>query len=101
MSADPQRLARFGREARVLASLNHNNIATLHAFENEDETSSLVMELVEGERLATRIEHGAIPVDEALALFLLIAEGLEAAHEPGASTTTSSLQTSSSPTLIR
>ncbi len=83
VSADPDRLARFEREARVLASLNHNNIATLHGFEKEGDTSYLVMELVEGETLADRIKRGAIRVDEALPLFLQIAEGLEAAHEKG------------------
>ncbi len=83
VSADPERLARFDREARVLASLNHNNIATLYGFEKEGDTSFLVMELVEGETLAERISRGAIPVDEALPLFLQIAEGLEAAHEKG------------------
>ena len=83
VSADPERLARFEREARVLASLNHNNIATLHGFEKEGDTSFLVMELVEGETLADRIKRGAIPVDEALPLFIQIAEGLEAAHEKG------------------
>ncbi len=83
MSSDPERLARFEREARVLASLNHKNIASLHAFEREGDTGFLVMELVEGETLADRIKRGAIPVDEALPVFLQIAEGLEAAHEKG------------------
>ena len=83
VSADPERLARFEREARVLASLNHNNIATLHGFESDGDTSFLVMELVEGETLAERIGRGSIPVDEAIPLFLQIAEGLEAAHENG------------------
>ena len=83
VSADPERLARFEREARVLASLNHHNIATLHGFEKEGDTSFLVMELVGGETLADRIKRGAIPVDEALPLFLQSAEGLEAAHENG------------------
>jgi len=83
VSADPERMARFEREARVLASLNHNNIATLHGFEKEGDTSFLVMELVEGETLADRINRGAIPVEEVLPLFLQIAEGLEAAHEKG------------------
>ena len=83
VSADPDRLARFEREARVLASLNHNNIATLHGFEKEGDTSFLVMEVVEGETLADRIKRGAISIDEALPLFLQIAEGLEAAHEKG------------------
>ena len=67
----------------MLASLNHKNIASLHAFEREGNTSFLVMELVEGETLADRIKRGTIPVDDALPLFLQIAEGLEAAHEKG------------------
>ena len=83
VSADPERLARFEREARVLASLNHKNIASLHAFEREADTNFLVMELVEGETLADRIAHGPIPADEAIPLFLQIAEGLEAAHDKG------------------
>ena len=83
VSSDPERLARFEREARVLASLNHKNIASLHAFEREGDTGFLVMELVEGETLADRIAHGPIPADEATPLFLQIAEGLEAAHEKG------------------
>ncbi len=83
VSANPERLSRFEREARVLASLNHKNIASLHAFEREGDTGFLVMELVEGETLADRIAHGPIPVDEAIPLFLQIAEGLEAAHEKG------------------
>ena len=83
VSADPERLARLEREARVLASLNHDNIASLHAFEQEGGSSFLVMELVEGETLAERIRRGAIPAEEALPLFLKIAEGLEAAHEKG------------------
>jgi serine/threonine-protein kinase len=83
VSADPERLARFEREARVLASLNHPNVATLHGFETEEGTSFLVMELVEGETLADRIARGPISVDEAIPLFIRIAEGLEAAHEKG------------------
>ena len=58
VSSDPERLARFDREARVLASLNHPNIASLHAFEQDDDTNFLVMELVEGETLAERISRG-------------------------------------------
>jgi serine/threonine-protein kinase len=83
VSSDPERLARFEREARVLASLNHPSVATLHGFETERGTSFLVMELVEGETLADRIARGPIPVDEAVPLFEQIAEGLEAAHEKG------------------
>jgi serine/threonine protein kinase/Tol biopolymer transport system component len=83
VSSDPERLARFEREARVLASLNHPNIATLHGFEQEDDTSFLVMELVEGETLADRIARGSIPLKEAAPLFLEIAQALDAAHEQG------------------
>ena len=83
VSADPERLARFEREARVLASLNHPNVATLYGFEKEGDTSFLVMELVEGETLADRIARGPIPLDEAIPLFVQIAEGLEAAHSKG------------------
>jgi serine/threonine-protein kinase len=78
-----ERLARFEREARLLASLNHPNIATIHGLEESDGVRFLVMELVEGETLAERIKRGPIPVDEALPLFKQIAEGLEAAHEKG------------------
>ena len=80
---DTERLARFQREAKVLASLNHNNIATLYGFEAEGETPFLVMQLIEGDTLAERISKGPIPVDDAIPLFLQIAEGLEAAHEKG------------------
>ncbi len=80
---DPERLARFEREAKVLASLNHQNIAAIHQVEQVESTYFLVMELVEGETLAERVARGAIPVDEALPIALQIAEGLEAAHEGG------------------
>ena len=92
VSSDPERLARFEREARVLASLNHPNIATLLGFEQEGQASArsdapprsfLVMELVEGETLADRIARGPLSVEEAIPLFLDIAAGLEAAHEKG------------------
>jgi hypothetical protein len=78
-SAD--RLARFEREAKLLASLSHQNIATLHGLEEHEGQSFLVMELAEGEPLAERIKTGPIPVDEALGIARQIAEGLEAAHE--------------------
>ena len=80
---DEERLERFEREARILAQLNHANIATLHGLEESDGQQFLVMELVEGETLAERIAKGPIPVDEAVPLFIQIAEGLEAAHEKG------------------
>jgi eukaryotic-like serine/threonine-protein kinase len=77
------RIARFKREAKVLASLNHPNIATIHGLEEYGGTNFLVLELVEGQTLADRIKNGAIPVEEALKLALQIAEALEAAHEKG------------------
>ncbi|HUV13372.1 MAG TPA: protein kinase, partial [Acidobacteriota bacterium] len=80
---DPQRMGRFQREAQVLASLNHPNIAAIHGLEDADGQKALVMELVEGEDLSERIAHGPIPVDEALPIALQIAEALEDAHEKG------------------
>ena len=80
-AADPDRLARFQREAQVLASLNHPNIAQIHGIEKSDDTQALVLELVEGPTLADRIAKGPIPVDEALPIAKQIAEALEAAHE--------------------
>ena len=89
VAADAERLARFQREAEVLASLNHPNIAQIHGLEKgvpstgHAGTLALVMELVEGPTLADRIAHGPIPVDEALPIAKQIAEALEAAHEQG------------------
>ncbi len=80
---DPDRLARFSREAQVLASLNHPNIAAIYGLEESDGVRALVMELVEGPTLAERIAQGAIPLDEALPIARQIAEALEAAHEQG------------------
>ena len=80
---DTERLARFRREAQVLASLNHPNIAAIHSFEHSDGVHFLAMELVEGETLAQRVAKGPLPVEEALEVSLQIAEGLEAAHESG------------------
>ena len=80
---DPERLARFQREAQVLASLNHPNIAHIHGLEDSDEVRALVMELVVGPTLADRIAKGAILIDEALPIAKQIAEALEAAHEQG------------------
>jgi serine/threonine-protein kinase len=80
---DPERLARFEREAKVLAALNHPNIAHIHGFEDSSAVPALVMELVEGPTLADRIAHGPIPIDETLAIARQIAEALEAAHEQG------------------
>jgi Tol biopolymer transport system component len=83
LAADPERMARFEREAQVLASLNHPNIAVLHGLEIAGDSRALVMELVEGETLAERIARGAIPLDESIPIAKQIAEALEAAHEHG------------------
>ena len=82
-AADPDRLARFQREAQVLASLNHPGIAAIYGIEEQDGTRALVLELVEGPTLADRISKGPIPIDEALPIAKQIAEALEAAHEAG------------------
>jgi serine/threonine protein kinase len=83
LAADHDRLARFQREAEVLASLNHPNIAWIFGLEESDGASALVMELVDGEDLSKRIARGAIPLDEARPIAKQIAEALEAAHEQG------------------
>jgi len=80
---DAQRMARFQREAQVLASLNHPNIATIHGLEESGSTRALVMELVEGPTLAERIQVGPLPREEALPIARQIAEALEYAHEKG------------------
>jgi serine/threonine protein kinase len=80
---DADRVARFQREAKLLASLNHPNIAAIYGLEESAGTSFLVLELVEGDTLANQIKRGPIPVEEALKLALQIAEALEAAHEKG------------------
>jgi serine/threonine-protein kinase len=79
----PDRLARFAREAKTLAAVNHSNIATIHGFEEWNGVQALVMELVEGKTLADRIAEGPVPIDEALAIARQIAEALEAAHDNG------------------
>ena len=81
--SDPDRLARFTREAQVLAALNHPNIATIYHVEETADSPALVMELVEGETLADRIARGAVPLQETLQIAKQIAEALEAAHEQG------------------
>src|SRR5687767_11409990 len=81
--ADADRVARFQREAKVLASLNHPNIGAIYGLDEADGVKALVMELVEGEDLAQRLNRGPIPVDEALPIAKQIAEALEAAHEQG------------------
>ncbi|MDA2924229.1 protein kinase [Acidobacteria bacterium AH-259-L09] len=80
---DKERLARFEREAKLLASLNHPNIAAIYGFEEADGVRFLVLELVEGETLADRVAKGPLPVEEALEIGRQIAEGVEAAHEKG------------------
>ena len=82
-ASDPERLVRFEREAKTLASLNHPHIAAIYGFEKSAGLHALVMELVEGEDLSQPIARGAIPVDEALPIAKQIAEALEAAHEQG------------------
>ena len=96
VSEDAERLARFEREAKVLAALNHPNIAGIYSLESARMTGTetgrveegatvhfLVMELAEGEDLARRLDRGALPLDQALPIALQIAEALEAAHERG------------------
>ncbi len=83
LAADPDRLARFQREAKVLASLNHPNVGGIHGLEQADGHQYLVLEYIEGETLADRLAAGPIPVAESLTLAKQIAEALEAAHEKG------------------
>jgi len=80
---DADRVARFQREAKLLASLNHPNIASIYGLEESEGIHFLVLELVEGDSLADRLKRGAIPVEEALKLAFQITEALEAAHEKG------------------
>ena len=82
-TGDPERMARFEREAKLLASLNHPNIAAIYGLEQADGKRFLIMEYVEGETLQARISKGALPLEDALAVCRQIAEGLEAAHEKG------------------
>jgi serine/threonine protein kinase len=82
-ATDPERLARFQREAQVLASLNHPHIGAIYGVEESNGIRALVLELVEGPTLSDRIAQGAIPLDEALPIARQIAEALEAAHEQG------------------
>jgi serine/threonine protein kinase len=83
VASDPERLARLQREAEVLASLNHPNIAHLYGLEGSHETTALVMELVEGPTLADRIALGPVPIEEAIPIVGQIVDALEAAHEQG------------------
>jgi len=80
-ASDPERVARFKREAKLLASVNHANIAALYGLEQADGRHFLLMELVQGDTLAERIARGPIPVEETLGIARQIIEGLEAAHE--------------------
>jgi serine/threonine protein kinase len=82
-AGDPERLSRFHREAQVLASLNHQNIAQVYGLEDSTPQTCIVMELVEGETLANRLHRGPIPLDDALRIAARIADALEAAHEKG------------------
>ncbi len=82
-AADPDRLARFQREAELLASLNHPNIAQIYGIEEDGGVRALVLELVEGPTLEARIARGPMPLDEVLAVATQLADGLEAAHEAG------------------
>ena len=83
VAEDAERLARFQREAQVLASLNHPHIAAIYGLEKTGNVEALVLELVEGETLAERIAAGPMPIDEALAIARQIADALEGAHEKG------------------
>jgi serine/threonine-protein kinase len=80
---DPDRLARFEREAQVLAALNHPNIAAIYGLEHDAQTKALALEFVDGPTLADRIEQGPLPIDEALSIARQIVDALEAAHEAG------------------
>jgi serine/threonine-protein kinase len=81
LAADPNRMARFSREAQVLAALSHSNIAAIFGLEESGGTTALVMELIEGQTLAERMAAGALPIDEALHIARQIANALDAAHE--------------------
>src|SRR5262249_14857217 len=83
LAAEPERISRFEREAELLASLNHANIATVHDFQQADHRHFLIMELVEGETLADRLKRGPLPIKETLQVSRQIAEALEAAHQKG------------------
>jgi serine/threonine-protein kinase len=87
---DNERVVRFEREARVLAALNHPNIAAIYGMEQAASRKFLVMELVGGETLAERIRRGQLPIDEALGIAKQVCEALEAAHDKGSSIAISS-----------
>jgi serine/threonine protein kinase len=92
-TTDPERVARFRREAQVLASLNHPHIGQIYGLEESNGTQFLVLELIDGESLDGRIARGPIPVEESFDIAKQIAEALEAAHEKGLSTEISSQRT--------
>ncbi len=83
LALDPERLARFDREAQALAALNHPHIAQIHGFVHEGDVRAIVMELVDGATLADRIARGPLPLDEALPLAVQLTDALEYAHEHG------------------
>src|SRR5262245_55556363 len=83
LMADPERRARFAREARVLAALNHPHIAAIHGLEEADGITALILELVEGSTLADRLEHGRLSISDTLLIARQVTEALEAAHERG------------------
>ena len=83
LASDPERFTRFQREAEILASLNHPNIAIIYGLEKADHVQAIIMELVVGSDLADRIALGAVPVDQALRIAKQIAEALDAAHQAG------------------
>ena len=83
LADDDERLRRFEREAKTLASLNHANVAGIHGVDQEKDVCFLALELVPGEDLATRLSRGPLPTDEVIEVCRQIAEGLEAAHEAG------------------
>src|SRR5262245_60995441 len=82
-ATDVERLARFKREAQLLASLNHPNIGAIYGLEDSNGVQALVLELVDGPTLADRVAEGPLPSDEALSIAKQIAEALEAAHDEG------------------
>lgn len=83
VSRDPERVLRFEREAKLLASLNHSNIAAVHGFDEHEGSRFLVMEYVDGETLAEMLKRGPLPIDEAIDIARQMATGLEAAHDAG------------------
>jgi eukaryotic-like serine/threonine-protein kinase len=82
-AADPDRVARFQREAQALAALNHPNIAAIHGLDEANGLRFLVLEFIDGDALDARLKAGALPPDEALAITKQIVDALEAAHEKG------------------